>query len=143
MSNVRTAFRQALVLALVALLPAVVSALWHPKRPDFANQTRDHEITVAAAMAHRADYLWIDARPVADYERGHIPESLSLNEDQWMDLLPSVLQVWPTGKAAIVYCDSRQCEASEHVARRLREFNVAPVFVLKGGWDAWLAAQKK
>ena len=56
--------------------------------------------------------------------------------------LPAVLHAWPTGKPAIVYCDSLACEASEDVAKRLREFGVAPVFVLKGGWQAWLAATK-
>lgn len=60
----------------------------------------------------------------------------------WDELLPAVLEGWPSGKPAIVYCDSRECEASEEVAQRLREFGVAPVFVLRGGWEAWLAAQK-
>ena len=141
--DVRTILRQALGIAFVALLPAVVSAFFHPKRPDFANRTREGEITVAAATAGTVQYFWIDARAATDYEMGHVPEAMPLNEDHWDDLLPAVLQSWPTGPAAVVYCDSRQCEASEKVAKRLREFNVAPVFVLKGGWDAWLSAQKK
>ena len=78
-----------------------------------------------------------------EHEAGHVPDSLPLNEDAWVSLLPAVLQAWPAGKPAIVYCDSRRCEASHDVARRLREFNLAPVFVLKGGWEAWRAAQKK
>ena len=139
----RVALRQALVLALLALLPAGISAFLHPKRPDFANRTREGEITVAVALRNPADYLWIDARPVAEHEAGHVPDSLPLNEDAWVSLLPAVLQAWPVGKPAIVYCDSRRCEASHDVARRLREFNLAPVFVLKGGWEAWQAAQKK
>ena len=141
--DVQTVLRQALGIAFVALLPAVVSAFLHPKRPDFANRTREGEITAATAIASAGHYFWIDARAVANYEMGHVPEAMPLNEDHWDDLLPAVLQAWPTGTAAVVYRDSRQCEASEKVAKRLREFNVAPVFVLKGGWDAWLSAQRK
>ena len=137
-----TAVKQAAGLALLALVPAVATALLHPKRPAFAERIREGEITVAGAMANSADCVWIDARSAAHFAKQHIPGALALNEDAWDELLPAVLQAWPTGRTAIVYCDSRACEASEDVAKRLREFGVAPVFVLKGGWEAWLAAQK-
>ena len=139
----RKALRQAAGLSFLALLPAAATALLHPKRPDFAVRAREGEITVAATLRSPLAYLWIDARSAAHYQSRHVPGALPLNEDNWDSLLPAVLQAWPTGKPAIVYCDSRQCEASEDVAKRLREFNVAPVFVLKGGWEAWLATQRK
>ncbi len=127
----------------MAFLPAVLSAFFHPKRPDFGDRPREGEITVATAARRSTDYIWIDARSESHYTTKHIPEALLLNEDEWDDLLPVVLQAWPTGKPAVVYCDSRQCEASDAVAQRLRELNIAPVFVLKGGWEAWEATQKK
>lgn len=139
----RAAFRQAAGLAALALVPAVATALLHPKRPVFIEPPREGEITVAAAMRAPSDYLWIDARSAAHFANRHIPGALPLNEDAWDDLLPAVLQAWPTGQPAIVYCDSQACEASDDVANRLREFGVAPVFILKGGWEAWLTAQKK
>ena len=137
-----TAWRQAAILALLALIPAAGTALLHPKRPAFTERIREGEITVADALRRAADYVWIDARAAAPFAARHVPGALSLNEDAWDELLPAVLQAWPAGRPAIVYCDSRECEASEDVAKRLREFGVAPVFVLKGGWEAWLAAQK-
>ena len=137
-----TALKQAASLALLALVPAVATALLHPKRPAFTDQIREGEIAVADAMRAPSEYLWIDARSAAHFAERHIPGALPLNEDAWDELLPAVLEAWPTGRPAIVYCDSRACEASEDVAKRLREFGVAPVFVLKGGWQAWLAATK-
>lgn len=136
------ALRQALCLALLALLPAVISAFLHPRRPDFWSQPREGEITLNAALRKPGDYLWIDARTVTEHTAGHIPGSLPLNLEDWVNLLPTVLEAWPEGKPVIVYCDSRRCKASEDVAMRLREFDQAPVFVLKGGWEAWRAAQK-
>ena len=137
-----TALRQAASLAMLALVPAFATALLHPKRPAFTDQIREGEIVVADVMRAPSEYLWIDARSAAHFAARHVPGALPLNEDAWDELLPAVLEAWPTGRPAIVYCDSRACEASEEVAKRLREFGVAPVFVLKGGWQAWLAATK-
>ena len=138
-----TALKQAASLALLALVPALGTAFLHPKRPAFTDAIREGEIAVADAMKNAAGYLWIDARSAARFSERHVPGALPLNEDAWDELLPAVLQAWPTGKSAIVYCDSRECEASEAVAQRLREFGVAPVFVLQGGWEAWLTVQGK
>jgi hypothetical protein len=39
----------------------------------------------------------------------------------------------------VVYCSSLSCNASREVARRLRrEAQLPDVFVLEGGWEAWL-----
>ena len=138
-----TALKQAASLALLALVPAFATALLHPRRPSFTERIREGEIAAADAVNNAAGYLWIDARSAAHFASDHIPGALPLNEDAWDELLPAVLQAWPTGRPAIVYCDSQACEASEDVAKRLREFGVAPVFVLKGGWQAWLSAQRK
>ena len=41
------------------------------------------------------------------------------------------------------HCDDQQCNRSQDVAARLqRELRVGNVYVLKGGWAAWLGAQK-
>lgn len=138
-----TALRQAILLLLCALLPALASTFLHPQRPAFTEPAREGEITISEALRDPAAYLWIDARAASEFQKEHIPGALPLNEDAWDDLLPAVLQGWPTGKPALVYCDSQQCEASDDVAKRLREFGVAPVLVLKGGWKAWLQAQPK
>lgn len=138
------AIRQVCALMLLALVPATLSALFHPKRPAFSAETlREGEIAVADVMREPKAFLWIDARPEAEYLKGHVPGALRLMEDEWDTLVPAVLQAWPTGQTAVVYCSSRQCENSTAVAARLREFGLAPVHVLKGGWESWIDAQKK
>ncbi|MBI4023445.1 MAG: hypothetical protein HY360_00595 [Verrucomicrobia bacterium] len=39
-----------------------------------------------------------------------------------------------------IYCGGQECQASRQVAGRLRESGIEPVYVLKGGWDAWRKA---
>ena len=139
----RGALKQAIALVLLALIPAAFSAFFHPKRPAFSDPVQEGEIAVADALRTPERFVWVDARPDREYAEGHVSGALRLTEDEWNSLVPAVLQAWPTDMPAIVYCSSRQCENSAAVARRLREFNLAPVYVLKGGWEAWMRAQKK
>jgi rhodanese-related sulfurtransferase len=131
----RLALRQVIAILALALLPAFASGLWHPRRPAWQSD----EVTVAAASGWGERVLWVDARPDADFARAHIPGAVSLNEDRWDELLPGVLDHWDATRKTVVYCSSLSCQASREVARRLREeVNLPNVFVLEGGWEAWV-----
>lgn len=138
------AIRQILFLLVLAAIPATGAALFHPKRPAWNAETlAPGEILLQTALGENDKVLWLDARPTADYEAAHIPGAMPLNEDDWNTLLPAVLGAWSSGKIIVVYCSSLQCHSSEAVAKRLREEAKLPgVFVLKGGWESWLAARK-
>jgi rhodanese-related sulfurtransferase len=58
-------------------------------------------------------------------------------------MLPRMLASWSPEKRVVVYCSSESCGASREVARRLREeARLQNVFVLEGGWEAWLGEKK-
>lgn len=137
-------FRQILVLLVLAAIPATGAALLHPKRPSWNTETlAPGEILLQTALDENDKVLWLDARPAADFQQSHIPGAMLLNEDDWDGLLPPVLKAWRSGKIVVVYCSSLQCQAGREVAKRLREEAKLPdVYVLKGGWEAWLAAKK-
>jgi len=83
--------------------------------------------------------IWVDARPDDEFANEHVPGAISLNEDRWNELLPQFFAVWAPGKKIVVYCSSLSCNASREVVRRLRkEAQLSDVFVLEGGWEAWL-----
>lgn len=138
------AIRQILFLLVLAAIPAMGAALFHPKRPAWNAETpAPGEILLRTALGENDSVLWLDARPTADYEAAHIPGAMLLNEDEWNTLLPAVLAAWRNGKIIVVYCNSLQCHSSDAVAKRLREEAKLPdVYVLKGGWESWLAAKK-
>jgi len=128
------ALRQMLAILLLAVIPAVATGLWHPRRPSWQSD----EVTLAAAGAWGQSVLWVDARPDSDFARAHIPGAQPLNEDYWDDLLPGLLDHWDATRKVVVYCSSLSCQTSRDVARRLREeVNLPNVFVLEGGWEAW------
>ena len=120
-----------------ALFPAVFSAF--TTRPNWhAEAAHADEIALVDALSIRPPVLWIDARPAADFAREHIPDAVPLNEDEWSKLVPVVLHRWSPQQTVIVYCNSTGCDASAHVATRLRAAGVSPVYTLHGGWDSWV-----
>jgi rhodanese-related sulfurtransferase len=133
------AFRQLIVLLALAAAPALVSGVvqlkWQPPPPPAAD-----EISFEAARKLGDQVLWVDARPRAKFEREHIPGAVLLNEDDWVRLVGPFLDAWAQEKTIVVYCDGGSCEASHHVARRIKEELQIEnaVWVLQGGWDAWL-----
>ncbi len=100
-------------------------------------------VTLAQARAWGDTAIWVDARPDEEFARDHVPGAISLNEDHWNSSLPQFLAAWSPEKKVVVYCSSLSCNASREVARRLRkEAQLQNVFVLEGGWEAWLKERK-
>ena len=136
--------RQALLLLGLAVLPAIGQAVYYGERaPWQAPAVGKDEVELPQAQAWGETVMWVDARPAAQYESEHIPNAALLNEDRWQELLPPMLNAWSPEKRVVVYCSSQSCAASHEVARRLREeAGLKNVFVLHGGWEAWLATKR-
>lgn len=136
--------RQTLVLLGLALLPGIGQALYYRDKVSWqAPVTASDLVTLAQARGWGSTAIWVDARPQEEFEREHVPNAVLLNEDRWNTLLPQMLAAWSPEKRVVVYCSSQSCGASREVARRLREeAGLKNVFVLGGGWEAWLEAKK-
>ncbi|MCX6967903.1 MAG: rhodanese-like domain-containing protein [Verrucomicrobia bacterium] len=104
------------------------------ERPD---ALREGEIRLADAIMRQPPPLWIDARSEAEYRKEHLPGALLLNPEGWDALVPKALDAWEPDRIAVVYCNAPGAQASREVAARLRDFQLGPVFVLHGGWNAW------
>jgi rhodanese-related sulfurtransferase len=141
---VRAIARQIATLICLALLPAIAQALYLRNKVSWQTPVAASDmIGVRDARALGSGAMWIDARPDVEFEHEHIPGAIQLNEDRYNELLPQMLQGWSPEKKVVVYCSSQACGASREVARRLRnEAGLTNVFVLEGGWEAWLASRK-
>ena len=129
---------RALAIGLFALVPAALTAWLHP----FAPPLRLPEIPEIGVTAARrlSGAVWVDARSVEEYEQGRVPGAVSLPEGDWEAGIDAFLDRWEPGRPVIVYCSSRDCDASQAVARRLRRElgGEARIHVLRGGWESWL-----
>jgi rhodanese-related sulfurtransferase len=127
---------------IAALLPAVVSAVLHPRRPSWDGPpAKAGEVTIETVRAWKQPVLWVDARTQAEFLREHVPGATRLNLQEWDPLFRAFLDAWQPGFTVLVYCDSPSCGLSHEVAERLRANGIEPVYVLQGGWQAWKQEQ--
>ena len=132
------ALRQALLILLAALIPAGLTGAFHPRRPAWSEDTLlPGEVKLQTVLAWGSDVLWIDARSLKEYEAEHVPGAILLNLEDWEQLFPRFVDQWRPEQKVVVYCSSTSCELSHEVAERLKTNGISPVYVLKGGWEAW------
>ncbi len=123
---------------LLAALPAAFCGWLHPQAPRIPMAQRT-QIGVASAL-NLAGALWVDARPQAEFDGGHVPKAVALPAGAWDTQIDAFLDLWQPGAPIVVYCSSKDCDAAELVAQRLmRELGAdTRVYILRGGWEAWL-----
>lgn len=134
------------VLVILGLTAAATLLTWkfHPQAPALylnAEPLGDGEISIADALRMEAEggVIWIDARAEEKYAERHIPGAILLNEFDFNHLLmESFHLIANQDRPLVVYCGSYSCKASTKIADELREKMIPDVYVLKGGWDAWL-----
>ena len=136
--------RQAGLILLVALVPAVLAAWFHPRHPVWSrDQAAVPTVEWRAVQHSHSPILLIDARNAAAYEHDHIPGALWLGASPEDGGMVAVARAWQPGTQLVVYCDSPHCDAAQSAARRLRrELGLKDIVVLKGGWSAWTEAHK-
>jgi len=136
--------RQALVVAALSFLPGVGQAIYFRDKVSWRSPILPSEmVSVDQARSWGGNVIWVDARPDDEFARDHVPGALSLNEDRWNELLPQFLAAWSPGKKVVVYCSAQSCDLAREVTERLRkEAQVPDVFVLEGGWEAWVKKNK-
>ena len=132
--------RQAVILAALAILPGTGEAIYFRDKISWHSAILPSElVTVDQARTWAGNVIWVDARPDEEFARDHVPGALPLNEDRWNELLPQFLAAWSPGKKVVVYCSAESCDLAREAAERLRkEAQISDVFVLQGGWEAWL-----
>jgi rhodanese-related sulfurtransferase len=130
--------RQAAWILLAALIPASLTAAFHPRRPAWSQETlAPGEEMLPTILSWEGSVLWVDARSADEYGAEHVPGAIPLNLESWDQLFPKFLDRWTPEKKVVVYCSATTCELSREVADRLRKSGIPSVFVLKGGWEAW------
>lgn len=79
----------------------------------------------------------IDARDPNEYEAGHIPGSLNLPDNQFMEAFQEFGDSLPREIPLIVYCQGGQCDQSHSVLEQLKEFGFEFLLLYKEGWNEW------
>jgi rhodanese-related sulfurtransferase len=82
----------------------------------------------------------IDARPVSDYEKGHIPTAINIPYNKLPDYIDEVTSLIDVNDGVLCYCTGPDCDFSHQVATELGFLGYTKVAVFTGGWEHWEAA---
>ncbi len=131
-------FMAVLAILVLAGVAAVVNFMANP--PKVVPPESVEEISLE--QANRLNPIWVDARDNEAFEAGHISGAVQVDIGNFSADLANLARVWRPGLPIVAYCDGHSCDSSRALAQRLvGALGVSKVFVLKGGFQAWQAAQ--
>ena len=88
----------------------------------------------AALASRRRDFVLLDVRAAAFYERGHVPEAVHL--PQW-EITSARLTDYPPDTVFVIYCAGPHCNGANRAAIRLAKLG-RPVKEMIGGITGWV-----
>ena len=92
-----------------------------------------------ASEFYEKDILFLDARDEAYFNKGHIKGSLK--NIFFMELLFNIESLQSKQDPLVVYCGDPGCGDSEDLAYNLQDAGFTKLYVFKGGWLEWSAAE--
>jgi rhodanese-related sulfurtransferase len=91
----------------------------------------------AEALWRDPSTVFIDVRPAAHYDFGHIAGALSLPEEEFKQRFPELKPRLERARAIVVYCKSVDCGQSLWSALRLRDAGLRQTRIYPHGWNEW------
>jgi rhodanese-related sulfurtransferase len=94
-------------------------------------------IAEAEALWRQSSTIFLDVRPVADYEIGHIAGAVNLPDEEFEQRFPTLRPRLERAEAIVVYCKSVDCGKSLWSAIRLRNEGLMQTRIYPYGWNEW------
>lgn len=88
----------------------------------------------AALQSGGCDFVLIDARSHALYDRGHVPGAISLPHGK---IVAGKIDRFPADRLFVTYCVGPHCNGAARAALRLAKLG-RPVKIMAGGITGWL-----
>ena len=89
-------------------------------------------------------YVFLDARPLYQYEQGHIPDALWMPSDRVTENGTLFFDIEDMAggldQPIVIYCGGGDCDASENLAMLLQQAGFTNLVIFKQGYPAWVAA---
>lgn len=145
-------FRQIVLLICASLLGGLLAQSFSPNRipwkQDWSRYVESKALKAGLTIANLDDvrriiqsqsHLLLDARPVADYDRGHLPGAMSLPQTDLATFYPQIAPMLSPDQPLLVYCSGHECDESLLLSVYLREQGFSNVTLFVGGYSEWKA----
>lgn len=144
-----TTARQIGMILLAGMILAVVANMVHPRRipwrQDWSGQVEEMAVqreiplvpfAAAAELSAGKEAVFIDARPAEEFEKGRIPDALSVPLATWEDTFLTLSGYIEARVPLVVYCSGRTCDDALLLAVELKSMGAA-VSLFIDGFDSW------
>ncbi len=112
-------------------------------RPDMdAKKAGLTEVSIeeaAQAVKPESGFVVIDARPIEEYDLGHLPGALSAPTKDLAQSRIFIKNASPKDGKILVYCRGRSCADAMTLSKALKEDGFTRVHIFFPGYEAWKA----
>ena len=97
------------------------------------------EITLDEAIDkfRQGTALFVDARSIDDFRKGHIDGALNIPETNFEEYIGPFMAANAPDTILITYCEGKSCLLSQKLAEKLILSGFDKVYHLKDGWGEW------
>lgn len=121
-----------------ATQPAPPTQAAQPPAPP-ADPMDQLNISIAQAKAlFDQNVIFIDARPLHEYEAGHVPNAFFLSTETYHG--SEVLEYLDPTSPMVIYCGGGACDASKNLVILLQQSGYMGGRIMHDGYPAWAAA---
>jgi len=85
----------------------------------------------------------LDARPLAEYDRGHIPGALPFPEGEKQTFAEQYSALLRPESRLVAYCSGGSCDESLQLLLYLRSLGCTNLALYPGGWQEWTRLARK
>lgn len=110
-------------------------------RPPVPAQVKYLSLPEAKTLLNKSGITFVDARPVQEYQVGHIKGAINLPVDE-LDKCQALLRSrqLQQKKLLVVYCDGLNCGKGAQLTARLAALGYGNLALLVEGWQGWQQA---
>ena len=119
--------------------PLALVGDWSPEARLTSPSGRQMAITLdeAKALHESSGAVFLDARPLDEFTKGHIQGAISLPWGEAEQRVMDVTADMANDAVIITYCDGDTCDLSKELALLLENLGFSNVRVLVNGWTLW------
>jgi len=81
--------------------------------------------------------VFVDARPYAEYEKGHIRGAISFPPTRFDEQIEAFISAYPPSTSIVTYCSGRECRDSHELAQMLIDSGFSETKVFVDGYPSW------
>jgi len=118
----------------------------NPEEPEnsIGVATLDLSVPDRVRDLYQDGYLFLDARPLYQYEQGHIEGALWMPSSRVTENGTLFFEIEDEagglGEPVVIYCGGGDCDASENLAMLLQQAGFTDLIIFKQGYPAWEAS---